>query len=1751
MNRLLSTLGKVLLSAAFLLWSLTPANAQLRATLNGHSVSLYAPGYWNQKTDHSTASTSSKWILRVTESSPVDAGQLCAAAGISFLWSLNEGLILAQVPNGYPVSSLALKGFPLLAPFSPSLKIHPDLLLKMDSEPDQQISVQLLSFPGTRPDLIRQNWIPSWGQWKEIWEGGFLKILVTANSSQIRELSELEWTFMLEESEGELHPVNQLTAENGRIQTLQCDFVPGLKGLTGAGVTVAVGDGGAVVSHVDLTGNQTNMTASRMGNFGDHPDHVTGTIGGRGFLDPRAKGMAPMAQIFNLSTSSVISVGQFLHQQQGVTLTNNSYGATLNCARAGTYNATASFMDAQQYQLPDLLHVVASGNQGFTTCSPYLNGYFTISEGHPVSKNALTVGAVLSGDEESWFSSRGPVRDGRVKPEIVVNGNNVYSTIPQDRYGLKSGTSMATPALTGTLALLTQRYKELHNGQNPESALLKALVCNTADDLGIPQVDFRNGFGRLNARKARQILENEHYFSASLGSNSTWSQVLPVPAGAKSVKIMLAWTDPAGPSGTSRALIHDLDLSVRNGQNQRFLPWVLNADAAHILDPAIRRRDSLNNLEQVTMPVQPGENLTLSVSSGVLTQAVQKCWLVYEWQMPELVLTLPVPGQCQLTSAEMQIRWDLVAASLESVQLEMSSDSLQWTFVQNLVNLNQQLGAWIPTPAQPGKIWVRLKGLRSGEEPLYSRAHRIFLSGQSQLSVQTCFQSALLSWTPVSGATSYEVLRADTRSGQWIPVAKQAGLSFSVSGLENGQKYVFAVRPWFQGNYGLISEGKIALPQAGTCPQSGDFGISAWLQPQSGRLQTSTAPTGPIRIELRNYGTGNQFHTPAVLYYRKHSGPIQSQVLNLNILSGQTFAWTIPSSFLSLSQPGDYQIECWLKAQGDLIPGNDTLRYSLRILPNPAITLPWSQNFESTGTSWHFLSQQTGLPGMEALDFQSRNGARISNRLFQSPVGFDQACLALDRYFQVDSNGTGEATFTLNLSSMASNPELLLDFDWALFNQASEGNAVQVRANDQSPWVTIFRFDSLFFQTGIQGEVRGLALSAFLNGRVPGSSFQLRFTFSGSRCKDFMPAGGYAIDNLRLYVPNRELVVQKLLSPLDGCYEDQENRPVKVRIQNLRSTSSGSIMVGYSWNEGEAQFTQVPFLAGGDSADVLFPLNSQIQGAGKHRFKIWVKDETMAQADTLRNVEVFHYPVVNQFPYYENFETSAGNWNAYGNRNSWTWGTPPSNLTVVDTAANGTRIWKTGSAAYQANELSYLQSPCFNMTDLQSDWQLSFNQIFQLEEGYDHVWIEASDDGKSWWKIGNQQSGGTNWYNHGMNSWSGLRNAWTVSSQRVFSEAVGNKTRLQFRFVLQSDNSQNLEGFGLDDVHLEKAAEIETDTLFARNGNEEEGWIAYGQFPKRVAMVESRPELGPISMEMKINEGEVRWSNSRPYLDRNYLIKPQFQPASPVKVRLFVTEADLKHLQTQDPYLRSFQQLGVYKYDGPNMDLDLSNNVMEDGAFTRFIPAHEVLKVPTFGGYFLEFSVSEFSEFYISTGDLGGNETILPLKLLNFQARKAANGRHEIQWETASERNLDRFELQYSRDGIQYQTIATRKPEAEENGGHLYRQSHQPESSARSFYRLLAFDKGNAKPTLQEVRILQGGDVNLRLNQVVSSQLHVQGISQNGALLRLFDLSGRLLFEGQSETESYTIPVSGLASGTYQLQVIQDFISHTYRVLKP
>jgi subtilisin family serine protease len=150
--------------------------------------------------------------------------------------------------------------------------------------------------------------------------------------------------------------------------------------------------------------------------------------------------------------------------------------------------------------------VAAAGNRGFErvlTGSGEIDAYRSISITDPGNaEGVITVGATHRFQPHtygvSYFSSRGPTGDGRLKPDVLAPGERVYSTTIGGNYAAKDGTSMAAPHVSGVAAMLMARHREFL-GQ-PER--IKRIIMKTATDLGRER--YFQGAGMVDALRALQ-----------------------------------------------------------------------------------------------------------------------------------------------------------------------------------------------------------------------------------------------------------------------------------------------------------------------------------------------------------------------------------------------------------------------------------------------------------------------------------------------------------------------------------------------------------------------------------------------------------------------------------------------------------------------------------------------------------------------------------------------------------------------------------------------------------------------------------------------------------------------------------------------------------------------------------------------------------------------------------------------------------------------------------------------------------------------------------------------------------------------------------------------------------------------------------------------------------------------------------------------------------------------------------------------
>lgn len=1692
-------------------------------------------------------------IIWISLNQKIDANrrQNWEESGIQFLDQKNGREYLIAIPENWTAQHISNLQIPSFESRQHAEKLSTYLFSKINGYSENQlITIGILPFKAFKNANWSTLWNPEWGILKELWKGNVPRLLVSTTISKFNQLLEQPWIRSVDLENEEFIPLNQVASANGRIRFMSGNSGVYSTGLDGSGVSVAVGDGGLVDVHADLESRQVNFSGSRLPNFGNHQDHVSGTLAGGGSLQSDKMGMAPKARIINLQTSAAIANGVWLAQKENIHITNNSFGQTLQCDRAGLYNATSAFMDEQSNQVPTILHVVAAGNQGGSSCNDFPTGFQTIAEGYPVAKNALTVGSVLAKDEFAWFSSMGPIQDGRIKPEIVSDGNDIQSTVPQDQYAAKGGTSMATPVVSGLLALLTQRYKELHGGQQPEAALLKGIVCNAADDVGRPNVDFSTGFGRINGRKARKVIENQSFFERNLQSGEISSIPLVAPAQAQSVKVMLSWTDPAAALSSTKMLVNDLDISVKNAAGQTFFPWILMPTPSGVYQNAIRGIDTLNNIEQVTMPVFGGESIQVEIKAGTLASS-QKCWVVVVWELPEIILTSPVRGEEVRANQNFTFRWDITALQINTLELEASSDSVQWNTWQTIAQPQILAGDFVLPNTSFQIIWYRLKA-QTDVGLLYSNPVVCRVGKTPVLSFNPCANALKMNWTSQPDADFYKILILNFQKGEWETHSTSFSPETIIGGLENGKRYAFTVQPVFGGKPGLISPAKvISVNGTGTCPWN-DIALKPNTSGIFFRQFTSVAPPDGnqmVRVKLANVGAIQISNQAILVKCRLPDGQILQKDLTATLSSGDSLE-VVFNQGLTLENPGEYPILCWIANNPDNNRWNDTIKWTIRVVENPPRALPQNVNFEN-GIPESVGNTESGLLAGEFVDFISTNGGRMRTNMTGLPGAWGTGSLILDKAKVDGKTAEASAIMTLNLRDNILVDALYLHFQMIPFGQPGPGNGLWIRGNDQKTWKQVLDFSTENLQVGQINYFESINLSSHLDSNELGTSFQIKFTFSGQRPADILSPQGYAIDQILLLNPTRDVVVKQILSPASRC-GGSENEKVKIRLWNESPAAAQSVQVGYSLHGIFYQKT-INQIHGLDSLDVEFEENIPQQITGNLDLKVWAKapNDNNFLNDTLQSDGIYWAPVIQKLPYYQGFEEASGGWRSYGKNSSWEWGKPSRQMAVLDTAANGEKVWATNlKGNYNPDEHSFLQSPCFNVSNLQGNLQCSFFGRFDTEPNYDFIWLEFSEDGKSWKKIG-RVGKGTNGYNHASESWCGKRSRWQTISFPLHLDSVQNKNSLQFRFVFSSDLSNQGEGITLDDIHIEPSIEIGRN--IKSSGEKitvnllENNWKRLGIGNGRLAEIQSGETIP--AFDCWENEGRSRAFGYTPYLDRNFVLHGSDSSAESATIRLFFTEEEALRIEANDPLVRSVQQLGIFQYRGVSADFDPENNNYVFGQKHFFSP-NNLKKIPTSGGYYLEFDAIPDGEFYITNRNFDFGDQPLPVELLRFSAKRKNNNKVEISWETGSETNCERFDLSFSTNGRDYSKLQTITPKGLGHG-FQYLTYHNLPHQETGWYRLDQFDLGNEIPQMFHTIIKS----ELSLDQAwqcgnpFSSKIEISGNFNDDWQAQLLDVSGKTLWSGTIEMLQ-KISTNNRPDGIFILQIASPEMVWTKRLVK-
>lgn len=807
-----------------------------------------------------------------------------------------------------------------------------------------------------------------------------------------------------------------------RANMLSTEYNGGLN-IDGTGVAVMVRDDGIVGPHIDFQGrNFHNLDIDGQSN---HADGVAGIFAGAGNLDPDMKGMASGSDMHVISYFSdyeenLISLD--MHQNEGVLVVNSSYS---NGCNAG-YTAITEIVDRHIYENPTFLHVFSAGNSNNQNCGYGAgNQWGNITGGHKQGKNVLATANVFENAELVNSSSRGPAHDGRIKPDITANGQNQNSTDPFNTYDSFGGTSGAAPGVAGVSAQLHQGYRDLNGGNTASSALIKATILNTANDLGNVGPDFIFGWGHLNANRAYQLLKDNRYLSSQISQGDNNMHTLTIPAGAVEVRVMLYWNEQSAMLGAGKALVNDLDLVVTEPDGSTKMPWVLDdtPDPALLDLPATNGEDHLNNVEQVVFENPIAGDYTIDVNGFEVPFGPQEYYLVYEVITDEITVTYPIGGEGFEPSTQERIRWDAYGDDGEFALDYTTDGGSTW---QNITTMDgdKRMYLWDLPNETHGSIKARVS--RDGFSDESDQNFSMCGIPDSLEVVGFCSDDFMeVSWEAVDGATGYDVFYLGEKFMDSVGTTNLTTFDLPIT--DPLGDHWFSVRA--VGDNGLRGKRAIAVKYNGgllNCNLVNDVATTQLFSPSATAYALCDAFDQIISIEVENTSTTDQ--AELTLSYQIDNQPvvIENYIANANTLAvGEVAEYTfaMPATFTT---SGTYQLKTWSSVPNDEIGFNDTINQTIIVnigdVDVPDLSI--QEGFDEVAfppTNW-FSSNPDGAFGWE----------RVSGIIGASDES-DFAAIVRNRFYEDDGQRDELFTIPYDLTGV-DNPYLTFDLAYARFD---------------------------------------------------------------------------------------------------------------------------------------------------------------------------------------------------------------------------------------------------------------------------------------------------------------------------------------------------------------------------------------------------------------------------------------------------------------------------------------------------------------------------------------------------------------------------------------------------------------------------------------------------------------------------------------------------------------------------------------------
>lgn len=554
----------------------------------------------------------------------------------------------------------------------------------------------------------------------------------------------------------------------------------------------------------------------------------------------------------------------------------------------------------------------------------------------------------------------------------------------------------------------------------------------------------------------------------------------------------------------------------------------------------------------------------------------------------------------------------------------------------------------------------------------------------------------------------------------------------------------------------------------------------------------------------------------------KVNAQTETETFTVNIASGATDTLDF-AAVADLSAVGTHNFTAWTALAGDGDAANDTVWFNTSHIPVVS-SFPYYEDFENGPGYWtaggHLSTWELGIPtntiigaansGANAWVTNLDGDYMIDEQSYVASPCMDFSALLIDPVFRFAYLSDTEASW---------------DGAWIEYTTDNGATWITVGAvGEGTNWYTNNSFANSDITMGWDGvsDESGNWLTAthILDGAAGMANVKIRVSFVSD---DYGFVGeGFAFDDVRIFEqPPINAGVTKILAPLSGCGLGTET--ITVVVQNFGSTDIVDYALEYNIGAGVVSELQTDTLFVSEIDTITFTTPADFSALGAYNIGAWtvVVGDGDVEYDSVYT-SINNSPVISSLPYMEDFETGANGWYSTGTNGIWELGDPQG--IIIDTANSGVNAWATNldSLQYNDNQLSYLTSPCFDLSSVPLDPILEFALISNSEPGYDGVWLEVSTDAGENWRIVGNVGEGTNWYNnadeHGVNYdldwWDGTTqdSSWVMSKHLLDSVAGHSDVIIRFVFSADASNYNPYEGFAIDDISITEQPAINSET---------------------------------------------------------------------------------------------------------------------------------------------------------------------------------------------------------------------------------------------------------------------------------------------------------------------------------------------------